>query len=522
MRSAMFLPLARVAVDVAADQAPQRGQGCMTERLASACVARTENSAAPMSDPIAYYRAMFEKRSAQELELIARAKRFRERFIADPGFREELAANASAPDAVSKRFGLPITASEVRPLWDLKLDSDADRWPAATAYEEWQRELQAHRGVLAAHATTGGCNPRFDAWHRRQTLRTTSELGKRSEAITHPIVSFELSQGCSVGCWFCGISADRFSGYWPYTPQNRALWRDVLGVMCELFGPAVQTGFCYWATDPADNPDYVSFIADYHEITGWLPQTTTASPLKNVALTRSILQLAERHRCVINRFSVLTLRALVAIHAEFTPAELLPVELVLHTKGSLTPVAVAGRARDRQRRLEAQGLPGKLAEFEWPGGTIACVSGFLVNMVERRVRLVAPCLPDEANPLGHRTLSEARFSTAVEFRRILEQMIAADMPECLDSSEPVGFRPDLAYEPDGEHFRLSNGRMMHTITIRPVTRRLGDLIATGDRSPSDIVGQLLAEGADVFLLGSAFQEMFDLGLIENNPGATSA
>jgi hypothetical protein len=239
-------------------------------------------------------------------------------------------------------------------------------------------------------------------------------------------------------------------------------------------------------------------------------------------MTRAILQLAQQHRCVVNRFSVLTLRALAAIHAEFTPEELLPVELVLHTKGSLTPVAVAGRARERQHRLEAQGLAAKLAEFEWPGGTIACVSGFLVNMVEGRVRLVAPSLPDDKNPLGHRTLSEARFSTAAEFRQVLEQMIAENMPDSLVSSEPVGFRADLAYEPEAECFRLSNGRTVHTVKIRPITRQLGDLIATGDHSPSEIVGQLLAEGCDIFLLGSAMQEMFDLGLIENAPRAASA
>jgi radical SAM family RiPP maturation amino acid epimerase len=495
----------------------------MSEPSAPACVtAMAKPSFALAGDPISHYCAMFETRAREELELVALAKRFRERFVADPRFREGLAANASVPDAVSARFGLPIAASEVRPLWDENTgDGDDDRWPAARAWKQWYLELQAHRALLTAHATTGGRNPRFDAWHRRQTLRTASELGKRSEAITHPIVSFELSRGCSVGCWFCGISAERFQGYWPYTPGNRVLWREVLGMMCELFGPAAQTGFCYWATDPADNPDYVSFITDYHEITGWLPQTTTAAPLRNVAMTRSLLRLAERHRCVINRFSVLTLRALAAIHAEFTPLELLPVELVLHTKGALTPVALAGRARDRQRRLEVQGQPAKVAEFEWSGGTIACVSGFLVNMAEGRVRLVAPCLPDDANPLGHRTLSEARFATVAEFRRAVEQMIAIDMPDGLDSSAPVSFRSDLAYEADGERFHLSNGRTMHTVTVRPITRRLGDLIAAGDRSPSDIFGHLLAEGADLFVLGSAIQDLFDLGLIENRARAMS-
>jgi radical SAM family RiPP maturation amino acid epimerase len=492
-----------------------------SERCDSSRLATPGGSRAAPADPIAYYSWMFRKRSAEDLALIGRAKRFRERFVADQGFREALWANPTDPNKISQRYGLPIAASEVRPLWDLSAtENDAvETWPAARAWKEWHQDLMAHRDALRAHATTGGRNRCFDAWHRRQMLRTASELGKESDAITHPIVSFELSQGCSVGCWFCGISADRFAGYWPYTLPNRALWRDVLRVMCDLFGSAVQTGFCYWATDPADNPDYDKFIEDYYEITGWLPQTTTAAPLKNIALTRAVLRLAEQHRCVINRFSVLTLRALAAIHAEFTPEELLAVELVLHTKGSLVPIALAGRARERRDRLEAEGHRAQLTQFEWPGGTIACVSGFLVNMIERRVRLIAPCRPSDMNPLGYRILSEGRFTTAAEFRQTLETMVADHMPESLDSGEPVGFRSDLAYDPAEEYFRLGNGRIIHTVAGRPFTRKLGDLIAGGDRTPSEIVAELLAEGADVFLLGPAIQEMFDLGLIENIPRA---
>jgi hypothetical protein len=229
-----------------------------------------------------------------------------------------------------------------------------------------------------------------------------------------------------------------------------------------------------------------------------------------------------QHRCVVDRFSVLTLRALAAIHAEFTPEELLPVELVLHTKGSLVPITLAGRARQRRDRLEGAGLATRLAPLEWPGGTIACVSGFLVNMVERRVRLIAPCRPSDTNPLGYLTLSQAGFATAAEFRHVLEAMIAAHMPESLGSGEPVGFRSDLAYEPAGEGFRLGNGRTTHTVAGQPFTRKLGELIAGGDRTPGEIVAELLADGADIFLLASAIQEIFDLGLIENIPRAIAA
>ena len=151
--------------------------------------------------------------------------------------------------------------------------------------------------------------------------------------ITHPILAFELSAGCTIGCWFCGVSADRFHGNFAYTAENARLWRAILDHCVDLFGTGAQTGFCYWATDPTDNPDYPRFLADYHAATGNLPQTTTAAPLKNLAFTREILRLSDQHRCVINRFSILTLRILDAVHAAFSAEELMGVELVLQNRG---------------------------------------------------------------------------------------------------------------------------------------------------------------------------------------------
>ncbi len=58
----------------------------------------------------------------------------------------------------------------------------------------------------------------------------------------------------SVGCWFCGLSADRFKGYYDYSKEHAELWHGVVGVASEMFGSAASTGVCYWATEPMDNP----------------------------------------------------------------------------------------------------------------------------------------------------------------------------------------------------------------------------------------------------------------------------
>jgi radical SAM family RiPP maturation amino acid epimerase len=467
------------------------------------------------TDPIAYYHWMFDK-PPEELALVAGAKRFRERFVADAKFRDALEADPSQCDELSRRHNLPIAASALRPMWHRATAAEGklDDYPAARAFRTWQNELLHHRSLLAIQADTGGRTPRFDGWHRRQAARVARELGKGHEAITHPVVSFELSRGCSVGCWFCGISADKFAGYWPHSEANADLWRGVLAELADVMGPAIRTGFCYWGSDPADNPDYARFVSDYHAITGWFPQMTTAAPMKNLPLTREVLRLASQHRCVISRFSLLTLRDLDAVHAEFTPEELLPVELVLHMKGSLVPKAVAGRALERKKRLQAQGQPAQLAQFEWSPGTIACVSGFLVNMPEGRIRLIAPCRPGELTPLGYHTFAEAHFKTAEEFGAIVRGMIQTHMPEGIAGDELVRFRSNLVYEPAGEHFQLREGNLTHTVHAQAFTRRLGELVAAGDRTASDIVGELVADGADVFVLGSTIDDLFELGLIE--------
>src|SRR5262245_10451126 len=53
---------------------------------------------------------------------------------------------------------------------------------------------------------------------------------------------------------------------------------------------------------------------------------------------------------------------------------------------------------------------------------IACVSGFLTNMVERTVRLVSPTRPGDHWPLGYRVYGERSFATASDFRRAVEDL----------------------------------------------------------------------------------------------------
>lgn len=475
----------------------------------------------PRYRPAERYRAILRRRTADERGRLAHIKRLLERHRADPRFRAELAASGADQRRVAAAYGVTIDLREVLPLIDGNYARDrdtvgGDRWPAVGAWDAYLSDL---RQLPAAFREAGNCpdtNPRFDAWRERQIRRTQSELGALSGHILHPILAFELSAGCSVGCWFCGVSAGKFRSNFTYTRGNARLWRALLEQATELFGGAAQTGFCYWASDPSDNPDYTKFIEDYHLVTGALPQTTTAAPLKDLALTRRIMQLHDEHGCMPNRFSILNLKALDRVHATFTPEELLGVDLVLQNREAMVPKAFAGRARRDGNKYRAQGNAGS---GEVDGATIACVSGFLVNMVERTIRLISPTRTGESSPLGYRTFGGGDFKTALEFRRTIEDLIAQHMPATVAGAPRLSFRDDLVYrrEPDGFTLQSPGGRV--ALSGFEGAGLLGDILSRGDSCAGDLQAELASAGLDIFVVAEILQQLFDRGLIAEVSGA---
>ena len=469
------------------------------------------------SPAILHYRQMFDSRSPEQMRVLAHIKRFMERLTGDDTFRAALAENADDPRDLARRFGIDVDPSALLPLWHARYrphrrTPECAPWPLAVAWDEYMTQMLRHRDLLREEGDMAGVHPRFQAWRNRQMQRCAGELGDSAAAITHPIISFELSDGCSVGCWFCGIAADRFKGYYSYSDEHARLWRRLVEVTRELFGPASRSGFCYWATDPSDNPDYDKFLVDYYEITDALPQTTTAAPLKDVALTRRILALFDKYRTVTNRFSVLTLRQLNQIHATFTPEELMGVELVMQQRESLNVKADAGGARLRKARLHADGKDDTVSPIkDYP--TIACVSGFLVNLMRGSIRLVTPVPASKRWPLGYRVLGERLFQTAEAFRSGLEELIDAHMRPELAPHQPVRFRRDLAYEAGGRTFRLTSRGLKHTIrdTIGPTS--IGALIAQGDRTAAELVS---SHPTDMLAVADFLDRLFEAGLLEED------
>ncbi len=460
--------------------------------------------------PFEYYKAAIEKRTPSQRSKIARIKRFLECMSGDPKFRSNLEQHPHDAQKICQKAGLDIDPYALKPMWEngFKVNLTKEligQYELISLWTDWLRDLIEFRDRMRTHGQTP-LNPAFHNWRNRQMARCDNELGDTKSVIIHSPVAFELSGGCSVGCWFCGLNAASFEGYYPATLENIALWKEVLSTFRTCLGDGVQTGFCYWGTEPTDNPDYLTLIQVYRDTIGVLPQTTTARPAKDLEWTRTMIQLYDQEQCVPARFSVLSRSVLDKIHGTFTPEELLCVDLIQQHSGAVTVKAGAGRFLDQDN-------PDFVKEETETTGTIACVSGFLVNMQRQTIELVSPCRASKRWPTGYRIHKRGRFTDGTGIKRFIQEACDELMPPHLTEKRIIRFRGDLTFEYLDKGFSLKND----CTTIRfcgDFHRKMGKLLVKGSCSTGDII-TALCQDTDFFSVTSALQLLYDKGLLDD-------
>ncbi len=448
---------------------------------------------------------------------VADAKRFLERWSMDPGFREGFAADH---DGALAQLGLSITTGDALRLIDpedkgrilracLECTDPGD--DVVSHYWSFYLEKVAHRDNLVATAVPG--NVQMAAWHRRQVERVRAEVGAvHARNIVHAPFAVELSKGCSVGCWFCGLAAPPFDSFLPYTQENAELWAGCLDVLGEVIGAGAENGFLYWASDPLDNPEYERYITAFHERLGSWPQTTTAQAWKDPERTQRFLHEAYSRGSAVDRFSILSLGQLKAIHRDFSPIEMLRVELVPQNRGSSTIKSRSGRARtvDDSRARE-------VADSEH-ASTIACVTGFIVNMVDREVRMVTPCNSSDRWPLGYWVLGEGSFDTPAELKNLLEDLIARHAQPRLALGDRVALHKDITATCDESGIVLDWPRAHTSLRVSTHPEHLLDLLTAGTWTAADIA--LARESAASVPLESTLALLDELdanGVLDEEP-----
>jgi radical SAM family RiPP maturation amino acid epimerase len=421
---------------------------------------------------------------------VAHTKRFLERWTMDPKFQEAFASDAQA---ALTAIGVRLTPADVMPHVDPRLATEATRLVLSGRVGEVPMPVRRYRYFIAEkirHRTQLRTavvpqDPRLRAWRDRMISRCVGELGPaRADQIVHAPAAIELSKGCTVGCWFCGVAAPKFEFTWPYNDENARLWRESLQVLGEVYGPSAKYGFLYWATDPLDNPDYEHFLADFHDHFGVCPQTTTAQGQKDIERTRKLIRLATEMESVIDRFSVIALNSLNRIHDGFTPEELLRVECVPQNKEATEAGNYLKSNAGRARKFAAK--RGRELVTEQQSSTIACVSGFLFNMVEKSVKLISPCNATERWPLGYWVIASGTFGSAAELKDLLTSMVDDHVRDGLSVLDRVRLRPDVRMVVEPEKLRVISPGLGMSFDAQPLAGELAALMAEGTNTVEQV------------------------------------
>ena len=439
--------------------------------------------------------------------------------MADPHFRQQFEAD---PKAAASSRGLIVDPEAFRQIWRWFAASSggvapnepgpaSDAPPALLEFRALKDAEHAYQDQLRERATPQ--TRRWHAWRSRQIARMSSQFGAGLlRVLLHPPFACELSRGCSVGCWFCGVGALKLGDHFEYTPDNAALWRELLAVMRKFTGAASGgLAFLYWATDPLDNPDYEKFAFDFRQVFARYPDLTTSQPVKHIERVRRLIGLSAEHEEFYIRFSVLTLRHLYALHAEFSAEELAAVSLIPRNKGSLAPIALVGNAREPEP-LRVRATPVSQDE------TIACVSGFLLNMVDRTVQLITPCPVSERWPLGYIVYERSEFTDARDLERTVERMIATHMHTDVPTDRPLRFRTDLRYSPRSDGFLLASPHLTLAFRDNPLMEVLGDLVNQGTMCLNDVTRYFRDEfDVDEDVCRNWVGLLFENGVLDEDP-----
>ncbi len=436
-------------------------------------------------------------------------KRFVELWRGDPAFR--LAAergpaalvpwhlDLDAPGALEPLCRLGRQYGEV--MADLPDDPEAQDHDHPAIHEYLQAQQQRRLHSLKTRARIGIGNEQYAEWRALQIGRLFTQCGRRSaESLVHAPFTIELSDGCSIGCSYCGLGAGPLRTVARFTSENELLFRGVLRVLADFFGESARYGFLYWATEPLDNRDYELYLHAFFEQFHLTPQTTTAAWHRKIDRSRRLIAQSERDNGVSNRFSINSLDELHKAMAAFTAEELAHTSLVFqHPEAS--PVRVsAGYGRD--------------LEPDAPAGTIACVSGFLINLPKRSVALISPCTDLESWPLGYAVYREATFQDAEALRVFVAGCKRDFMGDPMRDETVPRFRDDLvvAYDEDAFTTRTRYAELRFASTIeRAILKR------TDGRTPVGQIVRDLSDAHDPARLYFTFRRLYECGLFEHLP-----
>ncbi len=490
------------------------------------------------NEKINIHKSFLDKFSHEELKLIVQIKRFFECYEGDKAFRSSVNSGSFSSKELKyiKAVGVEFNPQEMALFWERPelIDEYITSYQKANKgypklSEPLAQQLSKYPLLKLWHCYMVGksryryeecirslpiVNPNLEAWRNRRITACQSELGTFNHYVRHPILSFELSEGCSIQCWFCAFSSNRLKGVYNYN-EGRDFFRGIALVCKELFGAeAAGVALPYYATEPYDNPNYIDFLKDYHDITGAIVCTSTAVCTDKKWID-SLIEFYRHYDRPWPRLSVLSTEILQHIHKNHSPDALRDVELAMQMKESVNPKISGGRIFDLKKedirhRDSTNYLKGII-----PQGTIACVSGFYINFVRRDIKLVSPCYVSEKWPYGYRIYDEASFDTVEDFRRIMLEMMQRNMPMTPQKDFPLRLRDDLVLKRMEMGFNLVSPFQIHHFHNKEIFAALGDLLTKPAVTYGEAVNLLIDQyRQNPFEVHAVLKHLFEDGFMD--------
>lgn len=464
----------------------------------------------------------FEGFSGDELQSLCEIKRFIECYEGDRTFRTSIDAGGDFTDEqrqMMRDIGIRFEPEAMELMWtapDLfarmhqltfqvdkfeempaEIHAALESYPLMRIWQIWKfRRTQSVRDQKRIVLTTPTARPEYTAWRSRRIAAVRNELGIYGWEIDHPCHAVELAVGCSVGCGFCAFDAKKLNALFDYDASgNRQLIRGVAQGMLNQFGWPSAHGMLYWSTEPADNPAYVRMLGDWEDVTGGTLCTATARAGEE--WVAELQAFYGRIPAPWPRISVLSRNIMRKLHKRFSPLELRDTTMLMQQADAefMRDKVPGGREKMLERLIDSGDLrncdPDNIpADLDVPQGSIACVSGLLVNMVNRSIKLISPCYTSWKHRFGFRVFDEIHFESPEDFEVKLAQMIERSMVISSYREMPMKWRDDLKYVSRVDGFTLQSPTVQRDFRKGKLHKAVGEMVAAGDRTHGEIFDAL--------------------------------
>ena len=482
----------------------------------------------------------------EELEQIAQIKRFTEWLQADSDLRNGLYNDKPLTTGQinrMKKIGIHLNLSDIEFIWiyplatseyisnfikdneeliDEELQNIVSRYPLLKLWGRYMKISDKSLDITQKRLASESTNERFEAWRNRRILATKSELGFMSMRLSHPSFTFELNEGCSVGCWFCSFAPDKLTGTLDY-PKNRDEVLSIIRKCGEIFGgDMIKLSLPYYRTEPHDNPHYIDFLKDFENETGAVICTATAVCNDKKWIKKLIDYYQNREvgsKLRWPRLSILSLGILKYVHLSFSPMEIIDVELLIQVKDHPRDKVTGGRIlkdnaglRDSDELLQVQN-PFDMPII--PQGSIACVSGFIINLVSQTIKIISPCYVSEKWPHGFRVFGQTTYKDASDFGDAIEALTVRYMHLSPPEDKIVKFRDDIVFNSTDDGFILITACQRHRFKGRNINGPLGELINSGKFTYDELINELTGKyNVNGFIVSAVIQNLFEDGLMD--------